>query len=163
MINPKGISSRKLLYEGWELFLIAKTKHEMQAAGRLLKIAADSQNPEALFFYGKFLDENGEYRAAYKVFYASARLGYSGAWYRLGLCFELGRGVSQSGVRALAAYRQAARQRNRYGMVGYSNLLSKLNPDSITLKLKKILVRLWAAISSVPIILYNQYDVRIQH
>lgn len=76
----------------------------------LLCIAACAQRAEALYKEGKALYDAKDYAKAIVKLKAAAEQGHKKAQYRLGLCYDKGRGVAEDDVVAFNWYTKSASQ-----------------------------------------------------
>lgn len=76
----------------------------------LLCMAAGAQNAEKLYREGKALYDAKKYAEAVPKLKAAAEKGHKKAQYRLGRCYEKGRGVAESDARAVEWYQKSAQQ-----------------------------------------------------
>jgi TPR repeat protein len=82
---------------------------------------------EALFNSGDFLEDSGEFRAAFECFRAAAEAGYWICQCRLGLMYSAGKGVRKDLKKAAYWYRKAFNNRNR--ITGMSSAAVNLGID----------------------------------
>ena len=79
-------------------------------AAILLSTSAIAQGTESLYRQGKSLYDAKNYKQAFPKLKAAAEKGHKKAQYRVGLCYDKGRGVAEDDVQAVAWYRKSADQ-----------------------------------------------------
>lgn len=72
--------------------------------------AAFSQNSESLYKQGKKLYDKEKYEQAFPKLKAAAEQGHKKAQYRVGYCYDKGRGVTENDVMAVKWYQKSAEQ-----------------------------------------------------
>lgn len=76
----------------------------------LLSVAASAQSAEALYREGKALYDKKDYTGAITKLKPAAEKGHKKAQYRLGFCYDKGRGVKEDDVQAVKWYAKSAAQ-----------------------------------------------------
>ena len=76
----------------------------------MLSIGASAQNAEALYKEGKALYDAKDYGKAVVKLKAAAEKGHKKAQYRLGLCYDKGKGVAENDETAVKWYTKSAAQ-----------------------------------------------------
>ena len=76
----------------------------------LLSTTAFAQRTEALYRQGKDLYDAQNYKEAFPKLKAAAEKGHKKAQYRVGLCYDKGRGVAENDAQAVAWYQKSAAQ-----------------------------------------------------
>ena len=76
----------------------------------MLSIGASAQNAEALYKEGKALYDAKDYGKAIVKLKAAAEKGHKKAQYRLGLCYDKGKGVAENDETAVKWYTKSAAQ-----------------------------------------------------
>lgn len=71
---------------------------------------ASAQDAETLYTEGKALYDKEDYTAAMAKLLPAAKKGHKKAQYRVGRCYDKGRGVAEDNAEALRWYRKAAEQ-----------------------------------------------------
>lgn len=72
--------------------------------------SVSAQRAESLYRDGKALYDAKNYKEAFPKLKAAAEKGHKKAQYRVGLCYDKGRGVAEDDVQAVAWYRKSADQ-----------------------------------------------------
>lgn len=73
-------------------------------------LTVSAQSAEKLYQEGKALYDAKKYEQAFPKLKAAAEKGHKKAQYRVGRCYEKGRGVAESDAQAVVWYRKAANQ-----------------------------------------------------
>lgn len=76
----------------------------------VVALTATAQSAEKLYREGKALYDAKKYEQAFPKLKAAAEKGHKKAQYRLGRCYEKGRGVAESDAQAVVWYQKAANQ-----------------------------------------------------
>lgn len=76
----------------------------------MLSAVAMAQSAETLYKEGKALYDAKNYTQAFPKLKAAAEKGHKKAQYRVGLCYDKGRGVKEDDVQAVAWYQKSAAQ-----------------------------------------------------
>ena len=76
----------------------------------MLCMAASAQNADKLYEQGKALYDAKNYTAAVPKLQAAAEKGHKKAQYRLGLCYDKGKGVEENDQKAVSWYAKSAAQ-----------------------------------------------------
>ncbi len=76
----------------------------------LVSMTASAQNADALYEEGKALYDKKDYAAAVEKLRPAAQKGHKKAQYRLGRCYDKGRGVEESNDEAFRWYTKSADQ-----------------------------------------------------
>ncbi len=79
-------------------------------AAILLSTSAIAQGTESLYRQGKSLYDAKNYKQAFPKLKAAAEKGHKKAQYRVGLCYDKGRGVAEDDAQAVAWYQKSAAQ-----------------------------------------------------
>ena len=97
----------------WAGWIISKGlcgRNDPQEAIRYYLLAAESGSTVAWFDLASMYARVGEYQKAIDWYERSAAEGYLPALYRLGRCYQSGKGISQNEEKALAYFEEAASQ-----------------------------------------------------
>ena len=76
----------------------------------LISLSANAQSAEKLYAEGKQLYDAKDYAAAFPKLKAAAEKGHKKAQYRLGRCYDKGRGTEENDQQAFAWYEKSAQQ-----------------------------------------------------
>ena len=76
----------------------------------LFSTTVSAQRAESLYRDGKALYDAKDYKQAFPKLKAAAEKGHKKAQYRVGLCYDKGRGVAEDDVQAVAWYQKSAAQ-----------------------------------------------------
>jgi len=82
----------------------------MMMLALMLSVAAGAQSAEKLYREGKALYDDKKYEQAVPKLKAAAEKGHKKAQYRLGLCYDKGRGVKEDDKLAFSWYQKSAAQ-----------------------------------------------------
>lgn len=85
-------------------------KTVMMMLALVICLAAGAQNADKLYSEGKALYDAKKYTEAFPKLKAAAEKGHRKAQYRLGLCYDKGRGVTEDDVLAVKWYSKSAAQ-----------------------------------------------------
>ncbi|MBR1502798.1 MAG: sel1 repeat family protein [Prevotella sp.] len=90
--------------------MIRKLKLTMTAVALLIAASTFAQSAESLYKAGKKLYDAENYDQAFPKLKAAADKGHKKAQYRVGLCYDKGRGVAEDDQQAVAWYQKSAAQ-----------------------------------------------------
>ncbi len=76
----------------------------------LVCMTASAQNADVLYEEGKALYDQENYVAAFPKLLQAANMGHKKAQYRVGRCYDKGRGVAEDNVKAFQWYTKSAQQ-----------------------------------------------------
>lgn len=82
----------------------------MTLMGLILSIGAMAQSADALYKEGKALYDEKKYQQAFPKLKAAAEKGHKKAQYRVGLCYDKGKGVTENDPEAVKWYQKSANQ-----------------------------------------------------
>ena len=87
-----------------------KLKTTLLLLAMIISTTAFSQSAEKLYSEGKKLYDAEQYEQAFPKLKAAADKGHKKAQYRVGLCYDKGRGVTEDDAKAVAWYQKAVDQ-----------------------------------------------------
>ena len=87
-----------------------KLKTTLLLLAMIISTTAFSQSAEKLYSEGKKLYDAEQYEQAFPKLKAAAEKGHKKAQYRVGLCYDKGRGVTEDDAKAVAWYQKAVDQ-----------------------------------------------------
>ena len=87
-----------------------KLKTTLLLLAMIISTTAFSQSAEKLYTTGKKLYDAEQYEQAFPKLKAAADKGHKKAQYRVGLCYDKGRGVTEDDAKAVAWYQKAVDQ-----------------------------------------------------
>lgn len=90
--------------------MIRKLKTTLLLLAMIISTTAFSQSAEKLYSEGKKLYDAEQYEQAFPKLKAAAEKGHKKAQYRVGLCYDKGRGVTEDDAKAVAWYQKAVDQ-----------------------------------------------------
>ena len=90
--------------------MIRKLKTTLLLLAMIISTTAFSQSAEKLYSEGKKLYDAEQYEQAFPKLKAAADKGHKKAQYRVGLCYDKGRGVTEDDAKAVAWYQKAVDQ-----------------------------------------------------
>ena len=90
-----------------------RTRGEMKSSRTVRPWPVSESLAEALFNCGDFLEDSGEFRAAFECFRAAAEAGHAICQCRLGLMYSAGKGVRKDLKKAAYWYRKSFNNRTR--------------------------------------------------
>ena len=90
--------------------MIRKLKTTLTILAIAIGTSAFAQSAEKLYTAGKKLYDAEQYEQAFPKLKAAADKGHKKAQYRVGLCYDKGRGVTEDDAKAVAWYQKAAAQ-----------------------------------------------------
>ncbi|MBH0190717.1 MAG: sel1 repeat family protein [Nitrospira sp.] len=97
-------------WAGWIIYKGLCARNNPQEAIHYYLLAAQSGSTVAWFDLADMYARIGEYRKAIEWYERSAAEGYLPALYRLGRCYQSGKGVNQNEEKAVAYFEEAASQ-----------------------------------------------------
>ena len=90
--------------------MIRKLKTTLLLLAMIISTTAFSQSAEKLYTAGKKLYDAEQYEQAFPKLKAAAEKGHKKAQYRVGLCYDKGRGVTEDDAKAVDWYQKAVDQ-----------------------------------------------------
>ena len=87
-----------------------KLKTTLLLLAMIISTTAFAQSAEKLYSEGKKLYDAEQYEQAFPKLKAAAEKGHKKAQYRVGLCYDKGRGVTEDDAKAVAWYQKAVDQ-----------------------------------------------------
>lgn len=87
-----------------------KLKTTLLLLAMIISTTAFAQSAEKLYTAGKKLYDAEQYEQAFPKLKAAAEKGHKKAQYRVGLCYDKGRGVTEDDAKAVAWYQKAVDQ-----------------------------------------------------
>ena len=90
--------------------MIRKLKTTLLLLAMIISTTAFAQSAEKLYSEGKKLYDAEQYEQAFPKLKAAADKGHKKAQYRVGLCYDKGRGVTEDDAKAVAWYQKAVDQ-----------------------------------------------------
>lgn len=90
--------------------MIRKLKTTLLLLAMIISTTAFAQSAEKLYSEGKKLYDAEQYEQAFPKLKAAAEKGHKKAQYRVGLCYDKGRGVTEDDAKAVAWYQKAVDQ-----------------------------------------------------